>query len=385
MPTLYATPGAPPESFSVISAKSARGLDRDRTRRFMFSVPQRWRSPVSQNPFAAEAERRVMQWFEALGCTCAEVERARKFDAAGYVGIPFPSLSPDRTVRIAKYLSLWLLWDDVQVETLDGRWRIDPVDVVSGRRPEVMTRFDEGWWELLQELAASRSPAWIDNLCKAMTTWDAAAVDEAVMMQEHRERGTLPTFAEQMELRIATIGMYATVYLLEDAYDFELPRAFHASPLVLRLKVLANKIVGLGNDILSFGKDYTENQINLTTTLMRERGLTVDAALEHLVRMHDDALDEYDTLADAVGFFSTEADPFIARWLQDVRYAALGFSLWESQAPRYTAYKVVAAGRLIEPGFSFFPPPGSVRAARLSSLRPGPPSSHASPAPQEST
>src|SRR4029079_1367244 len=150
--------------------------------------------------------------------------------------------------------------------------------------------------------------------------------------------------------------MYATVLLLEEAYDFELPRQFHESPTVVRLKVLANTIVGLGNDILSFGKDHAEGQINLASTLMRERWMSVEDALEHLVRMHDDALDEYDRLADSVGKWSAEVDPFIKRWLQDVRYASLGFSLWESQAPRYTAYKVVACGRVIDPGFSFFPP-----------------------------
>ncbi len=254
---------------------------------------------------------------------------------------------------------MWLLWDDVEVETLENRWRIDASHVLSGRRPEGMTRFDEGWWELLGELAAARSPGFIDSLCEAMVTWNAAAVDEGLAVAEHRERGTFPTFERHLALRTATIGMYATVYLLEDAYDFELPRAFHASKEVLELKRLANQIVGLGNDVLSFGKDYAEHQINLATTLMHERGLPLDEALESLVRMHDQTLEAYDALADTLGSFGAEADPFVARWLQDVRYASLGFSLWESQAPRYTAHRVVCGGRVIQPRFSFFPPSSS--------------------------
>lgn len=325
------------------------------------------------NPFAREAEHRVIEWFESLGCSRAEVDRARKFDAAGYVGIPFPTIPRDKTVFLARYLSLWLLWDDVEVETLDDRWRIQPEHVLERRRPEGMNRFDEGWWQLFGELASARSPAWIEDVCQAMVAWNAAAVDEAVAMAAHRERGALPTFAEQLEMRVATIGMYATVYLLEHVYGVELPRDFHAHPTVRRLEWLANEIVGLGNDILSFGKDYVEDQINLVTTLMAERGLAVDDALEHLVRMHDAALVEYDQLADSLdheGRWPAELAPTIARWLADVRYASLGFSLWESQAPRYTAYKVVARGRLIEPKFSFFPP-----------RREGPPSSRRGPAP----
>jgi hypothetical protein len=122
--------------------------------------------------------------------------------------------------------------------------------------------------------------------------------------------------------------------------------------------------VGIGNDVMSFGKDYAEHQLNLATTLMHERGLPLDEALESLVRMHDEALEAYDSLADTLGSFGPEADGFAARWLQDVRYASLGFSLWESQAPRYTAHQIVSSGKVIQPRFSFFPPPSSGPASR---------------------
>lgn len=351
----------------------AAGLEREPTRRFHFRVPPRWRSPVLENPHAAEAERRVIQWFESLGCTRAEVERAKKFDAAGYVGIPFPSLSRSKTLRIAKYLSLWLLWDDIEVETLESRWKIEADHILSDLRPDNMTRFDEGWWQLLGEFAVERSPGWIERLCQAMATWNAAAVEEAVVARAHRERGELLSFDRQMELRIATIGMYATVHLLDDAHDHERPRALYDDPTVRRIETLAGQIVGLGNDLLSLGKDCAEDQCNLVTTLMRERGISIDDAIEHLVRMHDEALEELDRLGDDLERRSGGASSSIARWLQDLRYASLGFSLWESQAPRYTAHKIVVAGQIIEPRFSFFPP-----------NRPSPPSSRRIVAPPSS-
>jgi terpene synthase-like protein len=351
----------------------ASGLQREPTRRFHFRVPPRWRSPILENPFAADAERRVIQWFEELGCTPSEVARAQKFDAAGYVGIPFPSLSRHKTLRIAKYLSLWLLWDDVEVETLESRWKIEADHVLSDLRPERMSRFDEGWWQLLSELAVERSPAWIERLCQAMAIWNAAAVEEAVVTKTHRERGELVSFDRQMELRIATIGMYATVHLLDDAHDHERPRELYDHPTVRRIETLAGQIVGLGNDLLSLGKDCAEDQCNLVTTLMRERGISIDDAIEQLVHMHDEALEELDTLGDALERGAGAAAPYVARWLQDLRYASLGFSLWESQAPRYTAHKIVVAGQIIEPQFSFFPP-----------SRPSPPSSRRFVAPPSS-
>lgn len=340
-------------SSPVARASEVASLPRDPSDRFQFHVPARWRSPVFQNPHATIAQGEVLSWFESLGCSKGEVERAGKFDVGGYVGIPFPALTREKTILVGKYLSMWLLWDDVEVESLKDRWRINADDVRSGRRPPGLTRFDEGWWQLLRDFAARRSEAWIADLCAAMQTWDAAAQEEAVAFDDYQRRRVPPSFARQLELRIATIGMYATVYLLEDAYDEELPRAFHATPSVLRIKRLANQIVGLGNDILSFGKDWSEGKFNLVSTVMRERSLPVDEALCAVLRMHDESLLEYDRLAASLPSWSPETDPLIARWVQDVRYASLGFSLWEARAPRYTAFKVVSGGRVIEPRFVF--------------------------------
>lgn len=431
MPSPSSRPGtALSRPFLVLPAREAVTLARDRSPRFQFQVPENWRSPRVINPHAVEAEREVIDWFAGLGCTLPEVQRARKFDVAGYVGIPFPELSFEKTVLTAKYLSLWLLWDDVRVERLDGSWRIDAAHVCEGRAPDDMTRFDRGWWQLFLELGQSRSRAWIEDLCGAMATWGEAAACEAVWMKQYQERdagppsvsragppstregrrtlppdvgrtrpggswrpapdrqtlpgigasssgvhrafpgGLSPDFAAQMEMRIATIGMFATVYLLEDAYDFELPRSFHAHPTVARLAWLASKVVGIGNDVFSFAKDVVEEKPNLATTLMRETDVSADEALAHLIRMHDDALEEYDRLAASLRGWGEDVDAVIERWLRDVRYASLGFTLWESQAPRYTAHKIVVNGRVIEPEITFVPETPVVTLARRPAIGP---------------
>lgn len=340
-------------SFAVVAAEVAASLPRDDSEGFQFRVPAAWRSPVARNPYASEAEHRVLDWFAALGCTSHELERARAFDIAGYIGMPFPMLPPETTFLHARYLSLWLLWDDLHVECLENRWRIGAGHVLTGRPPPGMTRFDEGWWQLLEELAGVHSPEWIQGICQAMATWCDAALEEGATMRRYAQTGIRPDFERQLELRIATIGMYATVYLLESAYDAELPHAFHRHPTVRRLKWLANELVGLGNDIFSFAKDQAHQQPNLVSTLMEERGLSVEDAIQALIRRHDEAVIEFDQLAGSLGSGAQQTDRLIQRWLRDVRYAALGFSLWEAQAPRYTAYKVVAGERAIEPTFAF--------------------------------
>ncbi len=339
----------------VVTAAEASAMPRH-PQRFRFRVPRHWKSPIGINPNAAAAQEQIIAWFERLGCTERELQRARRFDSAGYVGVPFPNLSPELTVRIGKYLSMWLLWDDVHIESSQNRWKIDAAHVVARKAPDDLTRFDRGWWELYMEFAARRSPRWFEDICQGMTRWNTWAQREAEVMKACQEGQAPPRFDVQLEMRIETIGMYPTAYLLEDAYDYELPRAFHADPKTRRLKKLSNKIVGLGNDILSFGKDLSEKQINLISTFMSETGASPADAIEQVMAMHDAAVAEYDRVASQVGSWGGEADPYVARWIQDVRYASLGFSLWESQAPRYLAWRIAIDGRVIAPEFELFDP-----------------------------
>ena len=340
--------------FSVCSATECDGARRSQAADFMFRVPAHWISPVGRSPYALEAQRHVMKWLADLGCSDGELKRAAMFDAAGYVGIPFPNLSRSMTLLLGKYLTLWLLWDDVQIECLENRWRIEAEDLFEGGQPQGMTRFDHGWWALCRELATRRSRRWIEDVCRAMAVWDGAAREEAIAIRNLQQRRLVPRFAKQLELRIATIGMYPTVYLLEDAYGFELPPEFHADPTVRRIKWLANEIVGLGNDVFSFGKDFKQGHLNLISNLVHT-GMTVGHALKTIIQMHNQALLDYDRLASRMRGWGDAADSVIATWLQDIRYASLGFSLWEAQAPRYTAHKLVIDGLVVEPAFLIVP------------------------------
>ena len=340
-------------AFEVLSRGEAERLPRDPSPRFRFQVPAHWRAPSGINPHAGEAQQRVLAWLATLGCGAGEISWAAAFDIPGYVGLPFPALSRDETFRLARFLALWLLWDDVHVERLENRWKLDAERVSSGRRPPGMTRFDEGWWQLLQEFARTRSAPWIASLCREMAAWSDAAAEEARAFQRYEDTGETPGFEAQLALRRATIGMTATVVLLEGTYGAAMPPDFSAHPVVRRLVHLSNELVALGNELLGLGKDLAGGQLNLVTTLMAEHGLPLEDAFEALVRRHDVAIAEYDALALSIGLGEFQGEPLVQRWLRDVRYASLGFTLWEAQAPRYAAHKVVVRGRVIEPAFDF--------------------------------
>ena len=73
---------------------------------------------------------------------------------------------------------------------------------------------------------------------------------------------------------------------------------------------------------------------------------------EHLP-IHDaahvrNAIARFDALASTVGEWGAEENGFISRWIEDIRYASLGFTRWEAQSPRYRAHRVIVDGRALE-------------------------------------
>jgi len=332
---------APASSVAAWARHEAPGL--------RFHVPASWQSEVRRNVHAPVAARDVLKWFEELGCSKAELARAKRFDVAGYVGFAFPEAPKEPLVLIAKFISLWLLWDDVHVESRAFRWCLDATSIAAPEPPRSFSRFDRGWWLLFRELAERRSGVWVEGLCEAMRVWDEAAATEAGNFAKFTESGQLPEFEQQLELRVATIGMTPTIFLLEDIHGWELPRGFHGLPAVKRLKSLSGLLVALGNEVFSFAKDLEEQQPNLALNLVLSSGYSAADAVARLITMHDEGVAEFDRVAANI----VESEPFAELWIRDLRFATLGFTIWESEAPRYSSHKVLHGDRVIEPTLSF--------------------------------
>jgi len=335
----------------TITVCPAREITAPQAPDLALGIPRHWWPDPLVNVHAARIEEETLAWFRELGFGERSIWIVRTFAPADYAGMPFPLASPRELLLLAKYLSLWLLWDDVDVE---GRERTFPFcgpAVLEPSASGVTTLFGATWSALLRELATTMSPAWMATLCEAMDTWSTAALKETRTSKQRRAGLARISYEEALRSRIDTIGMAATGYLLEYARGIELPPDFHAHETALALKTLSGKIVGFGNDIWSLGKDWASGYVNVILALREEHGLTMLEAVRRIIREHDEAIAEFDRLARTLPSFGAAWDPHIATWVQDLRHASLGFTLWESRAPRYAAFKMLVNGTPIDPSF----------------------------------
>jgi hypothetical protein len=340
------------EVLAVLPAEMAKRIAQLPPERLKLMVPRHWKSGLNINKNAQRVEDATLDWFLELGCSQSQLRRVRKFRPSLYMGIPFPLAGYKEALLISKYLSLWLLWDDVDIESQGSSWKLSAYHVLSGEIPASATLFDVGWWKLLRELSETMSPQWIDQLCHAMATWSDAALREARLSKQWNT-GARVTLAEALQSRIDTIGMYTTAQLVEYAIGFELPKSFHDHEAVRRIKIIAGKIVGLGNDMFSLAKDCSNDYINVISALRRERSISTVDALRTVAEMHNGALIEYDILARSLPTFGPAYDPLVAKWLKWLRHSCIGFSVWESVAPRYSELKLLVNGRMVEISFVY--------------------------------
>ncbi len=318
---------------------------------FTLHVPAHWKPNPSMNIHAEGIETSIYSWFHELGFGKKAIDMLRSFAPSHYAGIPFSRTGRNELLWIARYLSLWLLWDDEDVESHGRGFQLCVGDLFDASAPCPSNLYDKAWWTLFQQLSLVRSRCSIERMIDGMHVWSAAALVEATVAKERRGRRI--AFSDALQSRIATIGMYVTADLIEYARHIELPYAFHDHETVQNIKTLANKIVGLGNDLVSLGKDLASGYVNVILAFAEENSLSLRDAIRSVARMHDEALVEYDQLVLSLPSFGATHDDAVAIWCRDLRHACLGFTLWEAHAPRYAAFKLCINGALVEPHFVF--------------------------------
>jgi hypothetical protein len=337
----------------AISRQDANNIERWQSAAFELQVPRAWQSPTPINANAGVLGEKTIEWIAGLGCASWQLRRLIDFQSSHYVGIPFPTTNFEQALLISKYLSLWLLWDDVEVENGKNGWRIEVRDVLSNTPPPSSTLYDLGWHALFQQVSETMTTGWLESMIQSMFAWSDAARYQAKLSQRCRQYGRRPTFAESLLTRINTIGMYSTAYLIEYANSTEFPAEFHRNPIVQRMKTLSNVIVGLGNDIFSFAKDYAEKFVNTIAILAAEESIPVTVAFAKIIGLHNATMREFDELERRLPSWGPEWDPAVKQWAQQLRYCSLGFSVWESQAPRYTKMKILVGDRILEPAIVY--------------------------------
>ncbi|HEY0134280.1 MAG TPA: hypothetical protein VGB85_09375 [Nannocystis sp.] len=328
------------DSPRIVSAQEHQRSGRRALPSFGLRFPTRWRPAPLQNPHADAVERETLRWLAAhgIGVDADEREKLRQFNCAMYGGYSLPTSDYEETLLVTQFISLWLFWDDMQVEEHQD-WDIDEVVRALDGEAGSSSRYVAAWADIGRRLQAKRSRRWLRHLACTMRQWLENAKFETGLAKAN-QRGVCPDFQVLFECRTISIGMFPTFHLIEHAEGFELPDAFHQHETTIAIKRLASRLVGLGNDLGGLAKDLENRWLNLVLALTDGSGLPLAAAFQRVVDIHNADVAEMDRAAARLPSFGAAVDALAQRWVQAVRYNVHGFTLWEATAERYQARKV---------------------------------------------
>lgn len=340
-----ARPGEPSAADGQVELISPAALQRRPSHvpaSFSLCFPRRWRSTPLENRHADAIEQGTIAWLNSygIGCNAEEAEKLAKFNCGMYGGYSLPRSSYEPALLVTQFISLWLFWDDMQVEEQQD-WDIEAVvQALTGPTPRSACRYVAAWADLGKRLQQTQSAAWLQLLAETMRQWLVNAKFETGLAKALKQ-GRCPDFATLFECRTISIGMYPTFHLIEYAEGLELPASFHRHETAIALKRLASRLVGMGNDLGGLAKDLKHQWLNLVVVLHRTRSLSIEDAFQRVVDIHNADVLEFDRLAATLPSWGSEADAQIERWVEAVRYNVHGFTLWEATAERYQELKAV--------------------------------------------
>jgi len=135
-----------------------------------------------------------------------------------------------------------------------------------GTPPDAGTAFAAAFADLWRRSREGMSAVWATRAAAHWHAYLRAHVTEAV----NRDRGTVPSFADQLALRRDTVGVLPVLDLAERVGHFEVAELAHRSPLVSQMCRVAEELVILDNDIVSLEKEEAGGEPNLVLQLQRE-------------------------------------------------------------------------------------------------------------------
>jgi Terpene synthase family 2, C-terminal metal binding len=339
-----------PKGVEIVSAQDFLRLEVEVPASFELRFPQCWIAQPVQNRYAVAIERETLAWLASygIGRSRDEAERLRKFNCGMYGGYSLPTANYQTALLVTQFISLWLFWDDAQVEEEDDFCIEEVLEaLIGGAEPRAPSRYLAAWADIGRRLRRTQSSAWLGRLESTMREWLENARLETRLAQEFKQGVACPDFATLFDCRTISIGMFPTFHLIEFAEGFELDESFHRHDTVVALKRLASRLVGLGNDLGGLAKDISNRWLNLVLVLMEQSSLKIEDAFQQIIDIHNADVEEFDRLALELPSRGAETDALVRGWVQAVRHNVFGFTLWESTAERYQESKAIVGRKAL--------------------------------------
>ena len=294
--------------------------------------------PRRSNPHDAHAWTLTVDWVSRVGLVPREaLLHLRGLDYHRLSAYAFPDAGLAQLALVNDWMTLFYLfdkqWDDARPDALSaeqaalmGALRGGPLAATGG------SPLQTALLDARRRMLELGSDAWMERFCATVGQYFDACLWEA----KNKASGTSPDVDAYVRMREKTGGVRPSFELAGAIGLVELPPAMMEEPFLERLSTMANHVICWFNDIVSLNKERQVGDVhNLVLILQRERGYSLDAAVERIVGMHDAEVRAFVELSSRPPSWGEPLDSEVERYVDVLRCWMRANVDWSLDSERY--------------------------------------------------
>lgn len=311
--------------------------------------------PAAINPHANIVHERAVAWARRFHLLRREAayRRLNRLQYSMLMARAYPSASLEGLQLVADWSTWLFLLDDQCDEAGIGK---EPeqlasmhallLDVLDGTPPSAHAdAFAHALWDVYTRLHKYAHAEWLQRFRESVRMYFEANVWEA----RNRQSGQPPDVVTYCAMRPFTSAVYPCLMLIELTDHLRLPSAVLHNPHVQRLELMTNNVISWANDLVSFEKEQQQGDVhNLVLVLAHERGISLQAAVERAVVLHDAEVRAFVALAKQLPAIMPTSTADLERYVTGMRFWMRANLDWSLAAARYTSVQPVVAETLVQ-------------------------------------
>jgi len=298
--------------------------------------------PSAINEHADSVHQSTTEWLRRSLLLANETTYRRFCDIKiGRLAARFhPDVPLDALQLISDWYGWMFFWDDQRDETEIGKQpsllaarNVSFLEILTGSgHPEgdPLAHALRDLWERM--LAKATTEAWMRRFVGSIEEHFASTVWEAT----NRSLGVTPDMDSYVRMRPVTGGLNIDTQFIEIAeHAYPSPRVW-GDDTVRRIVLASNNAVCWANDIFSLEKEIRRNDVhNLVLILQQEQDLTLQAALEHAIDIHNAEVRAFIDSASQLQQLDGPVDDVLRRFVTILQTRMRAFVDWAHESGRY--------------------------------------------------
>jgi hypothetical protein len=294
--------------------------------------------PQKLNPHDERAWLHTVGWVKELRLVPEKaLSRFRALDYHWLSAYAFPEAGLTELALVNDWMTLFYFfdkqWDDAPPQALAAA-QSSLLEILRGRAPAQVGAdpLELALHDVRRRMMELSPEGWMERFTGSIEAYFNACVWEA-RNKHHQE---VPDVASYLRMRELTGAVQPSFELAGVLRLADIPPGMMEEPSLARLNVLANHVITLFNDLISFEKERRAGDMhNLLVVIQQEQRCSLEQAMQRAAKLHDDEVRAFIELESRLPSWGEPLDTEVRRYVEVLKCWMRANMDWSLMSERY--------------------------------------------------